>query len=94
MANYTIRIELHGANYSHYVDLAKKLAAIGVVDTIRADDGTLYKLPPAEYNHESTADINSVEQACAGIAASVVPSYAVLVSQAVLRRWRGLQVVR
>lgn len=89
---FTIRIELHSANASHYADLARKLAAVGITDVVRGDNGVSYKMPPGEYNYEPLADISNVRQTCAGIAASVVPSYAVFVTQGEARAWIGLRV--
>jgi hypothetical protein len=91
---FTIRIELHNANAGHYLDLAKRLAAVSITDMIRGDNGSIYKLPPAEYNSDSNEAIETIRQRCAGIAASVVPSYAVLVTKGDQRAWQGLQVVR
>lgn len=91
---FTIRIELHGANASHYADLARKLAAVGITDTIRGDNGTLYKLPPAEYNSDANVSIETMRQTCTGIAGTVVASFAVLVTKGDQRAWQGLQIVR
>ena len=91
---FTIRIELHNANSTHYADLARKLAGVNITDVVRGDDGVNYKMPPGEYNYEPSADINNVRQTCAGIAASVVPSYAVYVTQGEVRAWIGLQAAR
>ena len=93
MASYTIRVELHSATAQHYVSLATKLSAIGVIDIITADDGRRFKLPPAEYQTNSNMDVAQVRDRVAGVAATVVPSYAVLVSEAPSRAWVGLQLL-
>lgn len=91
MAAFSIRVELHRATWNDYVKLAGLLAAHAVVDTIRGDNGVVYKLPPAEYNFEGNATAEQVRQAVAATAAKVVPSYAVVVSEATKRVWVGLQ---
>lgn len=88
---FTIRIELHNASSSQYAELATKLANVGITDTIRGDDGVLYRLPPAEYNNEAGVDLMTVRTLCAGIAASVAASSAVLVTEGTRRAWNGLQ---
>lgn len=93
MAKYTVRVELHNATWQEYVDLAKSLAARGIVDVIRADNGTLYKMPPAEYNYEGPMTREQVLQTTKACAAGVVASYAVLVTESNGRVWHGLSVV-
>jgi 2,4-dienoyl-CoA reductase-like NADH-dependent reductase (Old Yellow Enzyme family) len=94
MSAYTIRVELHNATWNDYVNLATKLAAQGVVDVIKGDDGTWYKLPPAEYNYEGDAAIAVVRTVVANIAAQVSSRFAVFVTEALRREWQGLEAVR
>ena len=91
MSRYTIRVELHDASWQDYVDLARRLAAHGIVDVIRSDDGRTYKLPPAEYNYQGPATRDQILTVAKDCAASVVSSYAVLVTDAVARTWHGLK---
>ena len=63
MASFTIRVELHDANWQHYVDMAKDLATKGITDVIAADNGTSYKMSPAEYSYVGNASADSVLEA-------------------------------
>ncbi len=91
MASFTIRVELHDANWQHYVDMAKDLASKGITDEIAADNGTRYKMPPAEYNYDGNASIESVHNAAVASAQKTGRRHAVLVTEALRRRWVGLE---
>jgi hypothetical protein len=91
---FTIRVVLHDANWQDYVDLANDLAGKGITDVLIAEDGTHYKMPPAEYNYVGTETIDAVYNAAVLSAASTGRGHAVLVSAAVQRKWMGLETVR
>jgi len=91
MPAYTIRVELHDANWQHYVDMAKDLATKGITDVITADDGISYRLSPAEYNHVGTASIDDVLNTVKTSAARTGKSHAVFVTEATRRKWVGLE---
>ena len=55
MKYFAIRVLLHRAGSTDYAALAQRLRTIGVVDVIRGEDGTWYRLPPGEYNYEGDA---------------------------------------
>lgn len=94
MSRFTIRVVLHNATFENYVDLAAKLASFGIRDIILADDGNWYELPPAEYTLEANATPEEVRALASQTAATVVPSYQVLVSQVQGSRvWQGLRLV-
>jgi hypothetical protein len=94
MTACTIRVELHNATWQNYADLAKGLAALGIYDTIRGDDGKLYRLPPAEYNYEGAGSASAVRDAVQRVAATVVKDFAVLVTEATARVWWNMKVVK
>lgn len=94
MSTFTIRVSLQKASWADYVALAKGLAAIGVVDVIRSDDGTWYRLPDAEYHYEGDATSGQIMDAVARVADAVKPPAAVLVTQALRTQWRGLQIIK
>lgn len=51
MANFTTRVELHGARTEEaYKSLHKEMAKEGFRREISYDSGEAYQLPPAEYN--------------------------------------------
>lgn len=94
MTMYIIRVELHGANAQQYHSLASKLAASGVRDVIIANDGSRYKLPPAEYVYSGSETLEQVVASVKRIANAVHAANAVLVSQAENVRWDGLAVAQ
>jgi len=91
MASFTIRVELHDANWQHYVDMAMDLTSKGITDVITADNGTRYRMSPAEYNYEGNATIDAVLEAVKESAAKTGKHHAVFVSEATRRKWIGLQ---
>jgi len=95
MAQFTIRVTLHGASWQEYVDLAAKLRAQEIVDVIRSDPGVWYRLPDGEYNYEGNASAGQIHNTVATIASSVVATLpAVLVTESVRRIWSGLEIVK
>ncbi len=94
MSSYTIRVELHDANWQQYVDMARDLATKGITDVIVADNGTSYKLPPAEYNYVGSASADDVLEAAKASAAETGRRYAVFVTEATRRTWIGLEVLQ
>jgi hypothetical protein len=94
MANCVIRVELHNARSSEVYDrLHQKLSAHGIVNTIVANDGKRYRLPPAEYYYTGGASRDAVLQTSQQCAAAIDNSYAVLVSDTNSVTWSGLQQV-
>ncbi|HTB03547.1 MAG TPA: hypothetical protein VK804_24015 [Bradyrhizobium sp.] len=91
MAGFTIRVELHGADWSEYENLHQKMAAQGFSRTITADDGKRYWLPPAEYNYEAAATRTEVLAKAKAAASQVKTSFAVIVTEAGARTWYGLK---
>jgi hypothetical protein len=89
--DYMIRVELHKASEVHYQRLHSVLAAKGVTNTIRADDGSTYKLPPAEYTYSGNESVTAVRDAVGSLAATVLPNPAVVVTQRVGCAWTGLK---
>jgi hypothetical protein len=65
----------------------------GFSRTIRADDGTVYHLPTAEYDFNGYITANDVLERAKSAAASVKSSYAAIVSEAVRRTWYGLPII-
>lgn len=93
MTTHTIRVELHGAQAHHYKSLVEKLARSGVTDVIKADDGTLWKLPPAEYVYTGDETAAQVRDAVKAIANTVITGNAVFVTKGSATAWTGLQQV-
>ncbi|KUJ05468.1 hypothetical protein ACSMEB_20405 [Stenotrophomonas maltophilia] len=93
MASYTIRIELHEADWDDYVEMYQHLAAQGITDIISSDNGVSYKMPPAEYNYVGSATRAQVLEMAKASAGKVVRSYAVFVTESNGRKWYGLAEV-
>jgi hypothetical protein len=74
--------------------MAADLAQMGVTDVITADNGTKYKMSPAEYNYQGAASIDEVLNAVVGAAGRTGKRHAVFVTESVQRKWRGLQEVQ
>jgi hypothetical protein len=94
MTSFIIRVELQGAQESHYTNLAQKLSQSGVGDVIIDGNGIAWKLPPAEYVYVGDETIEAVRNAIKNIANMVITPNVVLVTQASEISWDGLQQIR
>ncbi len=92
MARFTVRTELHDADWDDYALLHQQMAAQGFTNTIVTDSGKL-KMPPAEYNYDGTATKEQVLAKAKVAANGIVKSYAVLVTESAGRTWYGLESV-
>lgn len=88
MAEYMIRIVLHGADGEEYDQLHEEMEAAGASRSIRADDGKLYDLPNAEYYLETERLGADVRDIVVEIAAAIRPDPSVLVCKATAFFWR------
>jgi hypothetical protein len=94
MASFTTRVELHGATYENYVELHGFMAQEGYSQTILGGDGSLYYLPPAEYNLVANCTIEAARERASRAAEKTRKGFAVLVSQYTQAAWVGLQKVQ
>jgi hypothetical protein len=94
MTNFTTRVELHDADSDDYITLHDEMKKEGFIRTITSDDGTTYKLPPAEYNYTGRISCEKVRDKAASAASQVKNSYEVLVTESAGRCWQGLKVAR
>jgi hypothetical protein len=94
MAQFTIRIELHDAQWPDYDTLHSAMERQGFSRLIAGDDGRTYQLPWAEY--DGTANLTSVQVlgAAQTAANSTGKKNSVLVTEAKNRAWSGLPVAR
>lgn len=90
MARYTIRIELHDAEWEQYEAMYEHLEAQGIIDIIEGGDGVRYKMPPAEYNYDGKATREQVLDMARSSASKVVRKYAVFSTESAGRTWHGL----
>ena len=91
MSDYMIRVEMHGASYTHYEKLHALLSAQGVRNFIDGSDGKRYRLPTAEYSYTGPETSDQVLSAVAQSASAVLPNPAVVVTQRNGCMWRGLK---
>ncbi len=95
MTDYTVRVVLKGnATWSDYDKLHKAMAARGFVDEITGSDGTVYKLPGAEYAYSGALTLDQVHTKAKAAADSVWTNNSALVTQSSGRQWSGLDIVR
>jgi hypothetical protein len=91
VANFTVRVELHQANYADYDALHAAMEAQGFSRSITADNGQTYRMPWAEYNGSgalSSAQVRDIATA----ANTTGKAKAVFVTEAQARAWIGLQL--
>lgn len=93
MADFTIRIVLSNATWDEYDEMYQHLAAAGITDEITSDNGTTYRMPPAEYRYQGNATRAQVLELAKSAAAKVVRKYALLVTESKGRTWLGLEKV-
>ena len=96
MANYTVRIELHGASEDQYDDLHARMENEGFVRWIKSNEHK-YRLPTAEYNLTNSAlTVGQVRDKAKAVADAVKPTPKpwILVTESNGRSWSGLEVWR
>jgi hypothetical protein len=90
MANFTVRVELHQAEWSDYEKLHAAMEGQGFSRLISSDDGRRFHLPWAEYNGKG----NLTSQQVLGIAQTAAnttgKANSILVTEANARAWAGL----
>jgi hypothetical protein len=94
MASFMTRVELHGANYQDYVSLHAYMAQEGFTNRIRSDAGTIYELPPAEYNLIANCTRADVLEKAKRAAQKTMKSFAAVVSEYASCTWHGLAEVK
>ncbi|MDO8072960.1 hypothetical protein O3299_15620 [Janthinobacterium sp. SUN176] len=90
MSNFTIRVELHGANGADYILLHEKMAQQGLTDIVVDDSGRRYKMSPGEYNFQGIATIEQVMTSARVATSQTNRNWAIMVSEASKRIWEGL----
>jgi hypothetical protein len=93
MANYLVRVELHGADYDDYEALHSAMERAGFSRKIRCDDGKEYNLPTAEYCIQGSYSATGVRDAAAKAASSVGKRFGVIAAESTALAWVGLSEV-
>ena len=92
MAQFTIRVELHGATPKDYENLHTSMSSNGFEKTIYSSEGVRYKLPEAEYVFSSQSlDIESVLNKAKSVAEKIQTFPSVIVTESAGRMWVGLK---
>lgn len=94
MAQFTVRIELHEAQWADYDTLHAAMAQQGFSRLITGDDGRTYQLPWAEYDRAGNLTSMQVLGIAQNAAAATGKKNSVLVTEANNRTWSGLPVAR
>ncbi len=94
MTSFITRVELHDAHRDHYVLLHAEMGKEGFRQTIKADNGVFYHLPPAEYEIDGDFTLQQVLDKAKRAAAKTNKTFEVLVTQSAGSMWVGLPVVQ
>jgi hypothetical protein len=90
MPDFTVRVELHGAEWEDYDALRVEMEAEGFASIVRGSGGTPYELPAGEY----ALSVDLTRQQVLARARQAVErsgySCAILVTESVGRAWCGL----
>lgn len=90
MAHFTVRIELHHAEWTDYDQLHAAMEQKGFSRQITSDDGRTYQMPWAEYNGTGNLTSVQVRDIAKEAADSIGKQNAVFVTEAASRAWIGL----
>lgn len=91
MARFTVRVELHDAEWRHYETLYENMANQGFSDVITTDQGGKVKMPPGEYNYIGEVAKDEVLAKAERAATGTGKKYSVLVTQSAGRIWKNLE---
>jgi hypothetical protein len=90
MANFTVRVELHHAEWADYERLHAAMEQKGFSRQIISDDGKTYQMPLAEYTGFGNFTSSQVRDIARAAADATGKLNAVFVTEAVTRAWVGL----
>jgi hypothetical protein len=90
MASFTVRIELHQADWRNYETLHAAMEQRGFSRQIKADDGQIYQMPGAEYNGSGNLTCIQVRDSARAAADTTGKQNSVFVTEAASRAWIGL----
>jgi hypothetical protein len=90
MAQFTVRVELHQAQWTDYETLHASMEQRGFSRQITSDDGKTYQMPWAEYNGIGNFSSIQVRDIAKAAADSTGKQNSVLVTEATSRAWVGL----
>jgi len=94
MSQFTVRVELHEAQWADYETLHAAMARQGFSRQIKSDEGRTYDLPWAEYDGSGNLTSTQVLNIAQNAAATTGKKNSVLVTEAKSRAWSGLPISR
>lgn len=91
MSNYTVRVELHSAQYNpDFEILHRVMQNEGFSKLITSDNGKIYHLPRGEYTISTNENRSQVLKATQRAVQETDESAEILVTESVGRTWDGL----
>jgi hypothetical protein len=93
VANFTVRVELHNAQWSDYEQLHAAMEQKGFSRQIMSDDGKTYQMPWAEYNGSGSLTSPQVRDIAKAAAETTGKQNSIFVTEAVSRAWIGLNML-
>lgn len=94
MAQFTVRVELHEAQWADYETLHTAMERQGFRRQITSDEGRTYDLPWAEYDGSANLTSMQVLNIAQSAATATGKKNSVLVTEAKSRAWAGLNISR
>jgi hypothetical protein len=91
---FTVRVELHDAQWTDYNTLHSAMAQQGFSRVITADDGRVYQLPWAEYDGGGNLTSMQVLGVAQTAVAATGKKNSILVTEAKSRAWSGLPMAK
>ncbi|MEY0031023.1 hypothetical protein AB7W76_20720 [Providencia rettgeri] len=90
MGMFIVRVELPDADYSDYQKLYDLMSGYGFTKYIISNSGIKYDLPDAEYYYNGSSGMDLVSDTAFRVAKSVRIHAKILVTEAKLVKWKGL----
>lgn len=87
MARYIVRVELRGADSEDYESLHEKMEAKGYSREIQDYDGTVFRLPNAEYTTQKNSTVDNIREDVKSIAGSVRQNFYLLITEVADIAW-------
>ena len=94
MAQFTVLVELHEAQWADYDTLHAAMARQGFRRQITSDEGRTYDMPWAEYDGSGDLSSTQVLTIAQNAAATTGKKNSVPVTEAKSRTWSGLPISR
>jgi hypothetical protein len=91
MADFTVRVELHGAEWEDYDALRVEMEAEGFSAAVQGSGGLAYELPAGEYAVSGDVTRQQVLAKARRAAGTSGYNCAILVTESVGRAWCGLE---